>query len=94
MVKDAIVETYWYVFNNGKRWITQGGKPVPGPFGGFLRSGDGMKWLCLDGADAVLKDEVMLTNDDFKDVDFPDVEPDTPVEIEIVKSGRVYVYES
>lgn len=82
MVKDEIVGTYWYVVNKGKRWITQGDKPVPNFFGGFRRSGDGMGWLCLD------------IDDDFKDVNFPEVEPDTPVEIEIVKSGRVYVYES
>lgn len=94
MVKDIVVGTYWYVINDGKRWITQGDKPVPNPFGGFRRSGDGMGWLCLDRDDAEMRDGVRVKNDDFKDVDFPNVEPETPVEIEIVKSGRVYVYES
>lgn len=39
MVKDEIVGTYWYVVNQGKRWITQGNKPVPTQGGGFQRSG-------------------------------------------------------
>lgn len=94
MVKDEIVGTYWYVVNNGYRWITQGNKPVPTPFGGFQRSGEGMRWLCLDRADSEIKGESNITSDDFKGIKFPDVEPETPVEIEIVKSGKVYVYES
>lgn len=93
MVKDTVVGTYWYVINDGKRWITQGDKPVPSG-GGFHRSGEGMKWLCLDTPDVATKDEVIVTDMDYMDVDFPDIEPETPVEIEIVKSGKVYVYES
>lgn len=92
MVKDIVVGTYWYVINDGKRWITQGNKPVPFN-GGFRRSGEGMRWLCLDVPDTVLKDREIVTDMDYMDVDFPDIEPETPVEIEIVKSGKVYVYE-
>lgn len=94
MVEDKIVGTYWYVINQGKRWITQGNKPTPTPGGYFTRSGTGMGWLCLDKLDFDRKDGVGVTSNDFRDINFPDVEPDTPVEIEIVKSGRVYVYES
>lgn len=92
MVKDIVVGTYWYVINDGKRWITQGDKPVP-YCGGFRRSGEDMRWLCLDVPDTVLKDREIVTDMDYMDVDFPDIEPETPVEIEIVKSGKVYVYE-
>lgn len=94
MVKDEIVGTYWYVVNNGKRYLTQGNKPVPTNGGSFRRSGEGMGWLCLDIPDSETKDGVRLTNLDFEHINFPEVEPETPVEIEIVKSGRVYVYES
>ena len=41
MVKEEIVGTYWYVINNGRRWITQGNKPTPYE-GYFQRSGPGM----------------------------------------------------
>lgn len=93
MVEDKVVGTYWYVINQGKRWITQGDKPTPtGEY--FQRSGTGMGWLCLDKPDFDRKDDVGVTSNDFRDINFPDVEPETPVEIEIVKSGRVYVYES
>lgn len=94
MVEDKVVGTYWYVLNAGKRWITQGNKPTHSNSGGFIRSGDGMGWLCLDGSDYAYKDKDVVTNLDYKDVNFPSIEPDTPIEIEIVKSGRVYVYES
>lgn len=94
MVKDEIVGTYWYVVNKGKRWITQGDKPTSTPDGSFRRSGKDMRWLCLDRPTSTLKDEVKVTNLDFSHINFPEVEPETPVEIEIVKSGRVYVYES
>lgn len=93
MVKDTVVGTYWYVINDGRRWITQGDKPVPSG-GGFHRSGEGMGWLCLDVPDVVFKDREIVTDMDYMDVDFPDIEPEAPVEIEIVKSGKVYVYES
>lgn len=39
MVKDEIVGTYWYVVNQGKRWLTQGNKPTATPAGSFRRSG-------------------------------------------------------
>lgn len=94
MVEDKVVGTYWYVLNAEKRWITQGNKPIRSDSGGFIRSGDGMGWLCLDGSDYAYKDKDVVTNLDYKDVNFPSIEPDTPIEIEIVKSGRVYVYES
>ena len=93
MVRDEIVGTYWYVVYNGQRWVTQGNKPVPSG-GGFHRSGEGMEWLCLDVPDRVFKDREIVTDMDYMDVDFPDIEPETLVEIEIVKSGKVYVYES
>lgn len=94
MVKDEIVGTYWYVVNQGKRWLTQGNKPTATSTGLFERSGKGMGWLCLDMPLTVPKDGNVVASLDFKHIDFPEVEPDTPVEIEIVKSGRVYVYES
>lgn len=94
MVKDEIVGTYWYVVNQGKRWLTQGNKPTATSAGSFRRSGKGMGWLCLDRPDVDFKDGVKVTNQDFSHINFPEIEPDTPVEIEIVKSGRVYVYES
>lgn len=94
MVENKIVGTYWYVINNGKRYITQGNKPVLTLAGYFRRSGEGMSWLCLDTPDYAEKDGEDITNTDYLGIDFPDIPPETPVEIEIVKSGKVYVYES
>lgn len=94
MVKDEIVGTYWYVIHNGDKWLTQGNKPVPTPAGSFRRSGEGMSWLCLSTPDYAEKDGETVTNIDYLGIDFPDIPPETPVEIEIVKSGRVYLYES
>lgn len=93
MVEDKIVGTYWYVLNNGKRWITQGNKPTHSDSGGFIRSGEGMGWLSLDDKDYTYRDRTKITSSDFNSINFPDIEPEVPVEIEIVKSGRVYVYE-
>lgn len=92
MVKDEVVGTYWYVFNNGERWITQGNKPIPsGDY--FQRSGEGMNWLCLDRPDCATKNGIIMDSTDYMNINFPDIPPNNPVEIEIVKSGRVYVYE-
>lgn len=97
MVKEEIVGTYWYVINNGRRWITQGNKPIP-YVDYFMRSGPGMRWLCLDTPNQVLtftnKGNTIISNRDFAGLKFPEVEPETPIEIEIVKSGKVLVYES
>lgn len=95
MVKDEIVGTYWYVINKGRRWITQGNKPIPdGEY--FMRSGFGMGWLCLDAPDKefTTKGNAIISSQDFTDLKFPEVDPETPVEIEIVKSGKVFIYES
>lgn len=95
MVKDEVVGTYWYVVNKGERWITQGNKPVLCNFGGFRRSGSGIGWLCLDDPNgAVMDSNKIVTSQDFEGLQFPKVEPETPIEIEIVKSGRIYTYES
>lgn len=98
MVKEEIVGTYWYVINNGRRWITQGNKPTQCGDGYFQRSGPGMGWLCLDTSDQVLtftnNGETIISNQAFARLKFPEIEPETPVEIEIVKSGKVFVYES
>lgn len=97
MVKEEIVGTYWYVINNGRRWITQGNKPTPYE-GYFQRSGPGMGWLCLDIPDQervlARKGETIVSSQDFAGLKFPEVDPETPVEIEIVKSKKVFVYES
>lgn len=95
MVKDEIVGTYWYVINCGERYITQGNKPVKSKSGGFKRSGPGMGWLCLDySEDSTSDGNKIINSQDFKGLRFPEVEPEIPIEIEIVKSGRIYTYDS
>lgn len=74
-------------------------KSKPTPYEGyFQRSGPGMGWLCLDTPDQGLvfagKGDTIISNRDFAGLKFPEIEPETPVEIEIVKSGKVFVYES
>lgn len=58
----------------------------------------GPGWLCLDTPDQGLvfagKGDTIISNRDFAGLKFPEIEPETPVEIEIVKSGKVFVYES
>ena len=95
MVREEIVGTYWYVINNGRRWITQGDKPVR--MGNcFSRTGSGMGWLCLDLPQQIFtgKGKATVNTEDFAELKFPEVESETPIEIEIVKSGKVFVYES
>ncbi len=98
MVKEEIVGTYWYVINNGRRWITQGNKPTPYE-GYFQRSGPGngmafVQILQIKDWYFAGKGDTIISNRDFAGLKFPEIEPETPVEIEIVKSGKVFVYES
>lgn len=94
MVIEEIAGTYWIVLNQGSIWITQGDKPTP-EYGGFTRHGKGMGWLNLGNEDDyTYKGDDAIYTTDFDEIEFPDLTPDEPVEIEIVKSGKVFVYES
>lgn len=91
-VPDIVVGTYWIVLNQGSIWIAQGDKPTPED-GGFMRHGKGMGWLDLGNKDDyTYKGEDKIYTSNFDEIEFPDLIPDEPVEIEIVKSGRVYIY--
>ena len=96
MVEDKILGTYWYCVNkDGSRWLVDGNKPSKSG-GGYLASGSSMLWLDVSSYyGKSRRNGVEIRSSDFKDVKFPDrTFEDGPLEIEIVKSGNVYWYDS
>ena len=96
MLDDKICGTYWLVANSdGRRYITNGNKPIRGSSGGWIGVNNTMQWLCLDIEDHTFKNKVKLTTEDFKSAKIPEITyEDGPLEIEIVKSGKVYWYDN
>lgn len=100
-MKDIIPGTYWLVADqDGNRSICQGEKPKC-LLGGWVcstkRDSNLMKWISLDCDvhDKAKKGEKIVTREDFKGLNFPKVSNEnSPIEIEIGKTGRVYTYES
>ena len=96
MVEDKILGTYWYCVNkDGSRWLVDGNKPAKSG-GGYVANNNGMTWLRVDCSyGKSYRNGVALRSSDFNDVKFPDrTFEDGPLEIEIVKSGNVYWYDS
>ena len=97
-MKDSIAGTYWLVANgDGSRAICKGKKPNGiGKFGWVIDSPE-MGWITLDNdihVRAKYRDKI-INKSDFQDLVFPKISyEESPIEIEIGKSGRVYTYES
>lgn len=92
-MKESLAGTYWLVCSCGKRYITQGNKPERSTGESFKRSGKGIGWVCIDDNSF----NIIVGNPtlkDFEGVKFPNVTyEESPIEIEIGKSGKVYIYE-
>lgn len=96
MVKDELCGTYWYCVNrNGSKWLVDGSKPIRSG-GGYCSRENNMTWLNIDNpCGRSYKNGIEIHSSDFKEVKFPDrTYEDGPLEIEIVKSGNVYWYDS
>ena len=96
MVEDKILGTYWYCVNkNGSKWLIDGDKPAKSG-DGYLGNNNTMFWLEVSsGYGRSHRNGVELRSFNFKDVKFPNrTYEDGPLEIEIVKSGNVYWYDS
>lgn len=97
-MKEILAGTYWLVADkDGSRAICKGKKPKGiGNFGWVIESPE-MGWISLDDnvhTTAKCKDKIFIKRD-FQDLVFPKISyEESPVEIEIGKSGRVYTYES
>lgn len=97
-MKEILAGTYWLIANkDGSRAICKGKKPkVIGKFG-WVIEGPEMGWITLDNdahVRAKYKDKI-ISKKDFQDLVFPKISyNESPMEIEIGKSGRVYTYES
>lgn len=97
-MKDSIAGSYWMVADrNGDRAICQGEKPKKMEcLDGWKAVNPTMGWITLDNdlyVRARRKDKI-LSKSDFQDLIFPKISfEESPMEIEIGKSGRVYTYE-
>lgn len=96
-MKEILAGTYWLVANkDGSRAICQGKEPMKGGFGWWIESPD-MGWITLDDNLHIRTErgDKILNKSDFQDLVFPRISyEESPMEIEIGKSGRVYTYES
>lgn len=97
-MKEILAGTYWLVANkNDSRAICKGKKPKKVEGLGWLLNSPEMGWITLDNdtySRALYKGKI-LSRSDFQDLVFPDIScEESPMEIEIGKSGRVYTYES
>lgn len=97
-MKEILAGTYWMVADgNGNRAICQGGKPKKEGELGWSTENPDMGWITLDNDIHVRarRGDKILNKSDFQDLIFPRISyEESPVEIEIGKSGRVYTYES
>ena len=96
-MKDSIAGTYWLVANeDGSRAICKGTKPI-GIGSGWLTESSEMGWITLDKDIHVRAKYIdkIINKSDFQGLVFPNISyEESPMEIEIGKSGRVYTYES
>lgn len=95
-MKEILAGTYWLVANkDGSRAICKGKKPKG--IGGWVIERPEMGQITLDNdihVRAKYKDKI-LNKSDFQGLVFPKISyEESPMEIEIGKSGRVYTYES
>lgn len=97
-MKEILAGTYWLVADkDGGRAICQGRKPKKiGEFGWMVENPD-MGWITLDSEIHVRakRGDKILSKSDFDGLTFPKISyEESPIEIEVGKSGRVYTYES
>lgn len=97
-MKEILAGTYWMVSDgNGNRAICQGGKPKKEGEYGWSTENPDMGWITLDNDihTRAKRGDKILGKSDFQGLTFPKISyEESPVEIEIGKSGRVYTYES
>lgn len=98
MINEKLCGTFWLVKSNGKKYITQGDKPINTMLGWKRRLGN-TPWLCVEGEPdnfniSTTKEGNGIESSDYKNISFPDPKEGEALEIEIGKSGRVYTYES
>lgn len=97
-MKEILAGTYWMVANvDDSRAICQGGKPKKIGESGWVTVNPDMGWITLDNNIHVRakRGDKILSKSDFQDLIFPKISyEESPIEIEIGKSGRVYTYES
>lgn len=97
-MKDSIAGTYWLVANgDGSRAICKGKKPKRIEKFGWVIDSPEMEWITLDNdihVRAKYRDKI-IDKSDFQGLVFPKISyEESPMEIEIEKSGKVYTYES
>lgn len=97
-MKEILAGTYWLVANgDGSRAICKGKKPKEIGKSAWLVESPEMGWISLDTdmhRRAKYRDKI-INKSDFQDLVFPKISyEESPIEIEIGKSGRVYTYES
>lgn len=96
-MKEILAGTYWLVATkNGNRAICKGNKPKDTVRFGWVLENPEMRWITLDSNShirAKYKDKTIYRSD-FQGLVFPKISyEESPMEIEIGKSGRVYTYE-
>ena len=97
-MKDSIAGTYWLVANgDGSRAICKGKKPKGIGKSAWVIESPEMGWITLDKdvhVRAKYRNKI-IDKSDFQGLVFPKISyEESPMEIEIGKSGRVYTYES
>lgn len=96
-MKEILVGTYWMVANgDGTRAICQGGKPTKTENFGWVTNNPDMGWITIDDNlhTRAKRGDKILSKNDFQDLIFPEISyEESPIEIEIGKSGRVYTYD-
>lgn len=103
MIRKEAIGTYWCWRNQGGAvWLLQQEEPPAVDVHNFIHSKKeaDMPWLhVIDSmGDRVLdwnvykKDGTFISSEYFKDVKFPEMEECSLLEIEIVESGKVYIY--
>ena len=97
-MKEILAGTYWLVANgDGSRSICKGKKPKEIVKSASLVESPEMGWISLDTdmhRRAKYRDKI-INKSDFQGLVFPKISyEESPIEIEIGKSGRVYTYES
>ena len=96
-MKEILAGTYWLVANgDGTRAICRG-ENIKRIGEGWLVESPEMGWITLDNdihVRAKYRDKI-INKSDFQGLVFPKISyEESPIEIEIGKSGRVYTYES
>ena len=97
-MKEILAGTYWLVANgDGSRAICKGKKPKEIGKSAWLVESPEMGWISLD-TDMHRREKYrdkIINKRDFQGLVVPKISyEESPIEIEIGKSGRVYTYES